>query len=237
MAVALADALGWVRSGTELFLTALASRSDEDLDAPTALPGWTGRHVTAHVCANADALRNLVHWARTGEERPMYSSRQQRSADIEAGARRPAAQLRHWARTAAAGLEEDFRSLDRQQWCREVRTAQGRTVPATEIPWMRSREVMVHAVDLGAGTGFADLPGGFLTALVDDIIGTRTVDATGPSVTLTATDTGGTWSLPGPGSPTEVSGTLADLTAYLAGRAHAARTGDGTPAPLLSRWL
>jgi maleylpyruvate isomerase len=232
------DSLRWAQTGTDLFLTAMDRRSDDELAGPTALAGWTGKHLTAHVAANADALRNLVHWARTGEETPMYSSTEQRNADIEAGARRPAGELRDWARTAAKALEEDLGTLDEGQWNHEVRTAQGRAVPATEVPWMRAREVMVHAVDLGGGTVFADLPVDFLAALVEDILGKRSTDATGPGLALTATDTGQAWSLPGTGTATDVTGTLADLTAYLAGRTpHAAADAAGNPAPPLPRWL
>jgi len=233
-----ADALRWSREGAQLFLAALARLGDDELALPTALDGWTGKHLTAHVAANADALRNLVHWARTGEETPMYSSTEQRGADIEAGAQRPAGELRDWARSSALALDEDLSTLDDEQWGHEVRTAQGRTVPATEVPWMRAREVMVHAVDLGAGVRFDDLPLDFLAALVDDIVGKRSSDPTGPAVTLKATDTGTTWSLPGPGTPTEVTGMLADLTAYLSGRSpHDVRDADGAPAPELPRWL
>ncbi len=38
---------------------------------------------------------------------------------------------------------------------------------------MRAREVMVHAVDLGTGAAFADLPAEFLAALCDDVIAKR----------------------------------------------------------------
>ena len=233
-----ADALRWSREGTALFLAALARLADGELARPTSLEGWTGRHLTAHVAANADALRNLVHWARTGEETPMYSSTEQRGADIDAGAQRPAGELRDWARTSASALEEDFGSLDAGHWGREVRTAHGRTVPATEVPWMRAREVMVHAVDLRAGVRFADLPADFLAALVDDIVAKRSGEATGPALTLKSPDTGTTWSVTGTGAPTEVTGSLADLTAYLSGRSpHDVRDADGTPAPDLPRWL
>jgi maleylpyruvate isomerase len=52
-------------------------------------------------------------------------------------------------------------------------TAQGRTVPATEITWMRTREVAVHAVYLGAGVDFEDLPEELTTALVADAAALR----------------------------------------------------------------
>ena len=48
--------------GTRLFLGALADLGDDDLDRPLALPGWTGRHVVAHVHYNARALGRLVRW-------------------------------------------------------------------------------------------------------------------------------------------------------------------------------
>ena len=74
----------------------------------------------------------------------MYSSPHQRNADIEAGAHRPASDLRAWVEQSATRLAEAFAGLDAEQWERPVRTAQGRTVPASEIPWLRAREVMVH---------------------------------------------------------------------------------------------
>lgn len=60
-------------------------------------------HVLAHVCANAEALQHLAHWARTGEETPMYSSPTQRNEDIEAGSHKEASELRGWYATAWQG--------------------------------------------------------------------------------------------------------------------------------------
>ena len=48
---------------------------------------------------------------------------------------------------------------------------QGRTIPATDVPWMRAKEVWVHGVDLRAGLAFDDLPADFCAALVDDVLG------------------------------------------------------------------
>jgi 2-keto-4-pentenoate hydratase/2-oxohepta-3-ene-1,7-dioic acid hydratase in catechol pathway len=45
--------------------------SDEDLDLATALGGWTRQHLLAHVGYNAQALRRLASWARTGKRSPM----------------------------------------------------------------------------------------------------------------------------------------------------------------------
>ncbi|MEV0385520.1 maleylpyruvate isomerase family mycothiol-dependent enzyme [Nonomuraea sp. NPDC050643] len=224
------NALSWADEGTRLFLRTIGRWDEEQYLAPSGLPGWTRKHLVAHVAANADALGNLVHWAATGEETPMYPSVERRNADIAAGGAKPAAELTAWLRASAERLAGALRDLSQDQWRAGVVTAQGRTVPATEIPWMRSREVCVHAVDLAAGLSFARLPEGFLPALADDIV-TRRAAAPGPPVTLLATDTGDHWELPGDGGPVKVGGTLAEITAYLAGRPHS------LTAPDLPAWL
>ncbi|WP_116198719.1 maleylpyruvate isomerase family mycothiol-dependent enzyme [Amycolatopsis circi] len=196
------DSGKWVAFGTELFLT-----HAKELSEPSALPGWTRKHLAAHVAANADALGNLVHWARTGERTPMYASPDQRNADIETGSQRPEAKLTAWLQDSARSLESAMAALTPSQWQAEVVTAQGRTVPATEIPWLRAREVCVHAVDLGTGLTFADLPNAFLSALVAEIQAKRGLDT-----------------LP--------DGPLPDVAAYLAGRPHSL-----TGVPDLGPWL
>ncbi len=229
-------ALSWSATGTRLFLGAVAGWGEEQYLAPSGLPGWTRKHLVAHVAANADALGNLVRWAATGQETPMYASMAQRDADIEAGSTRPAAELAAWLGASAERLAARSSALGRGQWDAKVVTAQGRTVPATEVPWLRAREVCVHAVDLAAGISFADLPTGFLAALADDIAAKRG-NAPGPAAVLTAADTGDRWELPGEGSPAAVTGPLAEIAAYLAGRPHALTATGGSPAPALPAWL
>lgn len=228
------QALAWMRDGTGRLIAGLAGLPDPALDAPTALPGWNRRFLLAHVAANADALRNLVHWARTGEERRMYASVEQRNADITAGAARPAAQLRAWVESSAVGLAADLDGLgDGPAWEATVITAQGIARPASDIPWMRSREAYIHAVDLGAGTAFADMPAQFLTALLGDVTARRSVTGGGPALTVAATDSDGRWEVAGTGAPVPVSGRLADLAAWLTGRPAPALPA----APELPPWL
>lgn len=227
------DARRWARLGTDLLVQA-ADLDAAGLNAPSALPGWSRKHVVAHAAANADALCNLVHWAATGEPTPMYSSPEERAAGIEYGARLPAAELMAWLRLSADTLAAGMDALDDAQWHSPVVTAQGRTVPATELPWMRSREVCVHAIDLATGLSFADLPDDFLAALCDDVVGKRRT-APGPALILKAS--GACWELPGEGEYTELVAELPDITAYLTGRADAPTTTDGAPAPALAPWL
>ena len=226
--------LAWMHDGTRRLLGDVAGLSDEAFDGPTALPGWSRRFLIAHLAANADALRNLVFWARTGEERRMYASAEQRAADIAAGAKRPAAELRAWIAASADALAADFDELgDGPAWDAAVVTAQGLSRPAREIPWMRDREVWIHAVDLGSGTTWADLPADFLTALLDDVTSRRSDKGGGPALTIAATDTGHTWEVAGAGDPAPVSAPLADLAGYLTGRAAETLTA----APVLPPWL
>jgi len=237
MAADLTDARRWTRDGTTLFL-AEADLDEAALGAPSALPGWTRRHLLAHVAANAGALGNLVHWAATGEPTPMYSSPGARAAGIEGGAQLPDAELGAWLRRAARALDDAMAALSDEQWQVPVQTAQGRTVPATEVPWLRAREVYVHAVDLATGLSFAELPAGFRTALCADVVAKRaSAQASGPALVLEALDTGGRWELPGDSEPVVLPGPLAEITAYLTGRAHKLTTAGGEPAPVLGPWL
>lgn len=211
----LGDALRWVEAGTELCAEVIDGLADGQFEERSGLPGWDRAHVVAHLAANAAALRNLARWASSGEETPMYSSPNQRTADIATGATRPPWELRSWLHREATALADDLAALTREQWRHPVRTAQGREVPASEIPWLRAREVMVHAVDVGPGLTFADLPQDFLAALSDDITAKRGAATVPPIV-----------------------GTLADRTAYLAGRGSAGVTStSGGPAPDLPPWL
>ena len=76
-------------------------------------------------------------------------------------------------RGSADDLAAALDGLPAGAWDATVVTAQGRTVPATEIPWMRAREVCVHAVDLGAGITFGDLPADFTAALLANVVRKR----------------------------------------------------------------
>jgi maleylpyruvate isomerase len=219
--------------GTRKLLADVAALGDGELAAPTALPGWDRRDLLSHVAANAGALRNLVHWARTGEERRMYSSAEQREADIAEGARLPAAELTAWVESSARELAADLATLPGPAWDAQVITAQGVARPASEIPWMRGREVYVHAIDLGAGTTWADLPPEFLAELLTDVTARRSSQGGGPALAVAATDTGHAWQVAGTGTALPVNGALADLAAYLTGR-----QAPGLPsAPALPAWL
>jgi maleylpyruvate isomerase len=214
------QALAWMRDGEAHVLGFVTVLDEDALAAPSRLPGWSRAHVVGHLARNADALQNLVTWARTGIETPMYRSVEQRADGIEAAAAQDAEALRTDAVAASERLITALDALDGETWDAPIRTARGRPITAAEIPWMRVRENWVHAVDLGTGATFADMPAGAVDRLVDEVAGGLAGRDDCPAVTLTATDrdSGRSWSIGPEGERTEVSGTAAELLAWLIGR-------------------
>jgi uncharacterized protein (TIGR03083 family) len=212
------DAWGWSKEGTGLFIDRLGDLTEDEYSAPSGLSGWSRKHLIAHVAGNADALHNLMYWAATGQETPMYVSPGQRAADIDRGAAMTGAELVAWASSAAQRWQSAAAGLTPQQWAYEVITAQGRAVPAAEVPWLRAREVCVHAIDLDLGITFQDLPTDFLEALCHDVLLKRGPldDATAAAMQQAPPD---------------------QRAAYLTGRRHTLVASDGSPLPDLPPWL
>jgi maleylpyruvate isomerase len=213
-------------------LDSLGRLGDADLDGPSLLPGWNRRQLLAHVACNAEALQRLVHWARTGEQTPMYASVEQRERDIADGAGKPAGELRAWVHKSAEALAADLDALPDESWTAQVRTSQGRLVPASEIPWLRAQEAFVHAIDLDAGTGFADLPGDFLDTLLTRVAERRSTKADGPALAISAEGTDRQWQVAGTGEPVPASAPVPVLAAWLTGRPV-----EPLPGPVLPPWL
>ncbi|HEY7046843.1 MAG TPA: maleylpyruvate isomerase family mycothiol-dependent enzyme [Jatrophihabitantaceae bacterium] len=222
----------WMRSGTEVLTRTLDPLPDAELDRPSALPGWTRRHVVAHLARNAEALARLLAWARTGVPTPMYASPEQRSSEIESSAQFDLARLRREFAETAAALDDDVAALSDGEWQATVRSARGREIPAAEVPWMRAREVWLHALDLDAGVGPGQLPPAFSAELVDDVVGFFTAGAGAPAVRLSCAER--TWSI-GVDGPL-IQGEPAYLASWLTGRSE----GEGlsyVELPELPKWL
>ncbi|MFK0113039.1 maleylpyruvate isomerase family mycothiol-dependent enzyme [Streptomyces sp. NPDC091217] len=237
----LAGMLEWVAKGTAAFEAVVDGVIAADFDQPSHLSGWSRAHVVAHVARNADALTNLLTWARTGVKTPMYANPVQRAQEIEEGSRRTAEWLRADLRTADRRLSEALADLPVTCWDEKVRTARGREVPASEVPWMRVREVWVHAVDLNTGTGFGDIPREVCAGLVDDVAAAFRARADFPAVELRAEDGGRTWflGLADSTAAVTVAGDIASLAAYATGRPVPGplHLDHGRPAPKLPAWL
>ena len=232
----------WVRSGTDRLLAAADRLDDGDLRGASLLPGWSRAHVLSHVARNADALGRLVEWASTGVEHPMYADEAQRAEEIEAGVARDAEAVRADLRAGAAALETAFDGLDERTWQASVTNRQGHPMRATVLPWLRVREVWLHAADLDTGLGLDDCPDDLVDELVLDVVAALGRSDGCPAVVLRATDRAQPWSLgpaAGGGAPV-VAGPAADLLLWLVGRSDGRQLGvrpQGTGLPDLPRWL
>jgi maleylpyruvate isomerase len=175
-----------VERGTARLLETV--RGLDDLTADSLCPGWTRGHILSHLSRNALALLNLLTWARTGIETPMYPSPEARAADIEAGAARPLpdqlADLVATHHQFAAAVDD----LPAAAWANEVRFPSGTVAPAARIVWSRLCEVEIHHVDLDAGYGPADWPPGFAKRLLHET--TIPAGVSGPDYALAAWVTG-----------------------------------------------
>jgi maleylpyruvate isomerase len=218
---------------TARYLEALTELSDEDLRAPSLLPGWTRAHVVTHVARNADALAHVLHGAQVGEVRAQYPSDEERDAEIQAGAGRSAAELLEDS-IAAAGrwhqAAEELHAANLDNLCE--RTPGGKSYPARRVPLSRRTEVEVHHADLGIGYTAADWPADLVEALFKRRH--RELSNAGVGLTWRATDTGSTWTT---GEGPEVSGSAPDLVWWLLGRGDGAglQCSEGR-LPELGRW-
>lgn len=223
----------WSRKLTEL--------SDADFDEPSLLPGWDRRTLIGHVGLNARALTRLLEWAATGVETPMYESMAQRNSEIEFAATLPVQALRNLSDHAAIHLSVEWRDLPEANWSNLVRTAQGRTLPVSETVWMRTREVWIHAMDLGNGGRFDDIPAPVIDGLLTEVLAAwesrRGAEGT-PAYTLEVTDRPS--SPPAPDAPSSevLRGTAAALVQWATGRGvRGVTTASGDPVPTPPRWL
>jgi uncharacterized protein (TIGR03083 family) len=177
----------WLTDTTALMLRTVGLLADDAFATQTPLPEWMIGHVVAHLHFNAVAIQRLVTWARTGVETPMYASTTQRNIDIALGATLPPSELKRLVVSSSDELDDAFDSLAPEMWTNLVVTAQSRTVPATELVWMRVREVMVHTIDLDPKVSFADMPVGAVTKLVNEITARRLGLHEGPSLAAVLT--------------------------------------------------
>src|ERR1700722_9188768 len=154
--------LGRLAAATTRMLATATALSDTQAREPSLLPGWSRGHVLTHIARNADGLGNLLRWARTGTETPMYASAESRTADIGAGAGRPAADLATDVRESAAAFAAEAAEVPNDAWAVQVRALNGPPLPAIGVLDRRLSEVEIHHVDLAAGYSPGDWPEDFI---------------------------------------------------------------------------
>src|SRR4051812_24249434 len=221
----LGPALDEMAAATDRLLATVDRLTDDDVRAPSGLPGWTRAHVLTHLARNADALGNLATWARTGEEREMYpGGPSARDEAIEAGAGRHHGDLRLDLNESAERLLEQFADFPPEGLARELRSSRGGAWLGWELPLMRLREVEIHHVDLVAGYTPDHWPEAFVTRTLDQLA-PQTL-ARGECPVRELRDGSASWQVGTDGPVLE--GRRAALLAWLVGRS----AGDGlSPQP------
>lgn len=230
--VEFAAARAWMGAGEQAVAGAVAGLDDVAVGQPSALPDWTRGHVISHLARNADALNNLVTWARTGVPTPMYASPEARDADIEAGAGLGAKVLTADLARAASQFTVGLDALTPEQRETVVVTRGGLSRPVRDVAWMRVREVWLHLVDLDVGFGVAGLPEDVAVAVADDVLRTLAKRADSPPFVAEVLDTGTRYEV-GAGGPL-VAADARTLVGWLTGRGPAPAD---QPAPELPAWL
>ncbi len=161
MSTEIARALARLGESTDRLLATADGLTDAQAAAGSRLPGWSRGHVLTHIARNADGFRNLLAWARTGTETPMYPSEEARDRAVEAGAGRSAADLAADLRASAAAFAAAAEDLPAAAWDAPV-TRRSATFPARGILSRRRSELEIHHVDLGTGYLPGDWPADFV---------------------------------------------------------------------------
>ncbi len=134
---------------------------EADLREPSLLPGWTRAHVLSHLARNADALRNLLVGARSGQERLAYASAEARESDIKNGTYLTPNELMADLADSAMAFRTVSRQLPDGAWQFPVRILDSEPSPASELLTRRLVEVELHHCDLGTGYSASDWPVAF----------------------------------------------------------------------------
>ncbi|SEQ44087.1 maleylpyruvate isomerase [Lentzea xinjiangensis] len=225
-----------VRQATDVLYEVVEELDRTSVRGPSLLPGWTRGHVVTHLARNADALVNLLTWARTGVEHQAYTSRADRDADIEEGARRILQVIKADLDSACLRFDAACREMPAHSWRSEVTMPKGAALPASQVPLFRLREVWIHLIDLDCGIGFDDLPADFVEEFLDDAVEQFAGRVEPFGIEATLPDGGQrSWAVNGPASRSSVSGSATAVLGWLTGRTGG--TGLRGELPDLPDWL
>ena len=232
-----------IGEATDRLLASAAALTDAGAGEPSLLPGWTRGHVLTHVARNGDGLGNLLRWARTGVETPMYASREARRADIEAGAGHSATDLAADVQATAIAFAAEAASVPDEAWTAQVQGLTGPPIPGRGVLDWRLREVEIHHVDLAVGYRPGDWPEEFVTASLPGVAGEFAGREDSPPCLLQPDGSGlGPFQI-GPeqltGQQVLVRGAPASLLAWLTGRGDGSGlrvSPDGFVLPVLPPW-
>jgi len=204
--VALTD----VRAAADQLLALTAGLDEPTTRAASALPGWSRGHVITHIAYFSEAMTRQVEEALQGRLVEVYDGgRPARDAAIEAGADRPAAELKAHLTQAVTTLMASWDKVSPTDWPLPILHRNSNLSAGLNATW---RELTVHTSDLDLGVTPATWSTSFCEHLLD-FLRPRTPE--GIHLVLDSPDL--TWDN-GTGTTVRLTGALPDLTAWYAGR-------------------
>jgi maleylpyruvate isomerase len=225
--------LGVMERESAMAMATISSLTDDEMRKPSACDGWTRAHVVAHLALGADAITNLATWAVTGRETSSYASREAREADIEATARRSAAELTAALGEADARLVEALRGLQDGVQVETVPTLFFGDVNVFALPALRTTELIVHHDDLDTTWEWHEAATDAIVDAIEVCVGRLRANPDGPGLRIVARE-GEEWTV-GDGS-CRVVGYYEALLPWLArGQVDAGLQHDGE-LPSLPPW-
>ena len=123
------------------------------------LPDWSVGHVITHIARNADSHERILRAASQGQVVEQYEGGGvARSADIEAGACRGAAELVADVVASCALLQQAWSETSEVGWKGHGIMPNSGLVRCNDLPFRRWREGLVHLHDCGLGYSWRDWP-------------------------------------------------------------------------------
>ena len=203
-------ALNDVHAIADQLLVLTADLDDEKARGESVLPGWTRGHVVTHIANFSEAMTRQVEEALQGRLIEVYDGgRPARDAAIEAGADRPAADLRTHLNQAVTTLLASWDKVGPTDWPLPILHRNSNLSAGLQATW---RELTIHTSDLNLGITPASWSTDFCLHLLD-FLRPRTPD--GIHLILQSPET--TWDN-GTGQDVTLTGPLPALTAWYAGR-------------------
>lgn len=151
------DDIAGARGAHRALLSTIGPLTDDVLRQPSLLAGWTVAHTLSHLARNADSYIPMLEASAAGRSVPQYAGGlEQRASDIEAGARRPAAEVVADVHDSCRRLEAAWASMPDDAWAGHGYNSAGREWPCAVLPFHRWREVEVHHADLGLAFSWKD---------------------------------------------------------------------------------
>lgn len=225
-----------LRRAADVVTGIAAKLGDQDVQAPSELPGWTRGHVLAHICGIANAMARQLEYAARGESVELYDGGfEGRTRAIEMAAGHSLAEHRSDLEAALARALRAFGALDESGWSKPISYRGGVVFDGGLALW---RELVIHATDLGTGRGPETWSRPFCEHLFDFLSARVPAGQRFVLQPLGLPDQGiGTG-----GHSTVISGMITDIAAWLAGRTptlgslRATAAADGVDLPELLPW-